>query len=364
MKYIIIGSFILINIVSSGYMEHSLERIYTYLTDNNKDSTTNSKNDAFSIAIIPDTQYYISGYRNGKYEMFTAQVQWILDHASEQNIQYVVHLGDATDLGDSIPSGWAMAAEAMYPLEVPRKGFPHGIPYGVAVGNHDQFAPGHIYGKPFACTTIGYNTYFGINHFSPKSYENGGYYGGHYGSDNDCHFDLFDVKEQGYIVVYIEYDNNKEYEDKDGLMTKWASEVLAEYSDRKAIIVSHSILTPGPNPSYNEPFAAFSPQGQRIYDVVKHHKNVFLMLCGHEGGHGEGYREDVFEGNTIRSYLSNYQMRPFKSTRSTGNGGRGLMRLMKFVPEKNYVEISTFTPYTDPIEFEEDGDSKFVRPMF
>lgn len=364
MKYIIVASFILINIISSGYTVHSLEKIYTYLTNNSRDSTSTKDDGSFSIAIIPDTQYYISGYRNGTYDMFTAQVKWITDHASAENTQYVVHLGNMTDFGDSIPSGWTLGAEAMYALEKPREGFPHGIPYGVAVGNHDQFAPGHIYGRPFSCMTIGYNKYFGIDHFSPKSYENGGYYGGHYGADNDCHFDLFDVEGQGYIVVYIEYDNNKEYEDKKGLMTQWASEVLAKHADRKAIIVSHSILKPGPNPSYNEPFAEFSPQGQRIYDVVKHHKNVFLMLCGHEGLHGEGYREDVFQGNTIRTYLSNYQMRPLKSSPSTGNGGGGLMRLMKFFPNKNYMEVSTFTPYKDPIEFENDEDSKFIRPMF
>jgi hypothetical protein len=69
----------------------------------------------------------------------------------------------------------------------------------------------------------------------------------------------------------------------------WASDVLAAYANRKAIVVSQGMLSSG-SP------APWFPDGQYIYDGLKAHTNVFLMLCGHWS---RGWRQDTYQGNTI-----------------------------------------------------------------
>lgn len=85
---------------------------------------------------------------------------------------------------------------------------------------------------------------------------------------------------------------------------------------------------------------------------MKSYPNVMLTLSGHVGDNGEGYRQDGYAGNIIRSFLSDYQSRP--------DGGHGLMRLMKFSRSKDLISVSTFSPYTG--EEEKDADSEFTLP--
>ena len=56
--------------------------------------------DEFTIAILPDTQYYTSEKINGKRDMFFAQTDWIVKNAARQHIAYVVQLGDVSDDGE------------------------------------------------------------------------------------------------------------------------------------------------------------------------------------------------------------------------------------------------------------------------
>src|SRR5690606_10340496 len=115
----------------------------------------------FSIAVLPDTQYYVSSRNGGLPAMFYAQTEWIVTNRVKENIAYVAHLGDLTQSGDLIGSNpnsteWLNAVNAMYRLENPTRTFlQYGIPYGVAVGNHDQ----EPIGDPNGTTTF-YNQYF------------------------------------------------------------------------------------------------------------------------------------------------------------------------------------------------------------
>lgn len=299
------------------------------------------KSGDFTVAVIPDTQYYISSKNGGTPKMFESQIDWIKNNQEKENIVYVVHLGDIVEHGDdsSYAFGeWHSAKSIMYKLENPVS-----IPYGIAVGNHDQYPSQH----PVTGTTNYYNKYFGIEHFQGRSY-----YGGHYESNNDSHFDLFSAGGLDFIVVYIEYDAFNE--DQVGMNT-WAYNLLLQYSTRKAIIVSHYLI--GNNSianSNNGNPGTYRSQGQAIYDRLKFCPNVFMMLCGHVGDNGEGYRTDTFQGNTIHTFLSDYQSRE--------NGGNGLMRLYKISVMKNEIEIKTYSTLTN--EFEEDGDSRFKVSLF
>ncbi|MCF7849628.1 MAG: metallophosphoesterase [Kiritimatiellales bacterium] len=270
----------------------------------------------FTIAVLPDTQFYSEAYHTN----FPAQTDWIVNNREALNIKYVAHLGDIVQNGDNQPQEWTHATNALYRLEDPvTTGLPEGIPYGVVPGNHDH--PGG--------TTL-YNTYFGTNHFAGKSY-----YGGHYGTNNQNHFDLISIGSLDFIFLYIDFDyDNMSYVSIDA----WADEVLKTHSNRQAIVVSHDILALN---------GEFDPRGQVIYDNLKDNPNLFLILSGHN--HGEAVRQETIEGRTVTCCLSDYQDYP--------NGGDGFLRLYAFSPSNDVIRVKTYSPVLD--QFETDADSQF-----
>lgn len=296
----------------------------------------------FSIAIIPDTQYNTKESQGGSNDLFDAQIEWILTNREKENIAYVIHLGDITDDGDQAPEQWENAAKVMYKLEKAQEGLPHGIPYGMAVGNHDQ------YPSQFAASghTALYNKYFGVSHFEGRAY-----YGGHFAQDNDSHYDLFSAGGIDFIVIYIEYDAFDEQQDG---MNNWAADLLERYAHRKAIVVTHYTLFLNPVAGTNlKGRAPFGKQAERLYHRIKSHPNLIMMMGGHVGDNGEGYRQDTYNGHTVKSFLSDYQSRPM--------GGNGMMRLMRFDVASDLVHVRSFSPYFDYEEL--DGDSNFKVPF-
>lgn len=297
--------------------------------------------DEFSIVVLPDTQYYTGEKNGGKKEMFFAQTDWIVKNAAAEHVKFVIQLGDISDDGEKLPQQWVNAADAMYRLEKPLPGYPQGIPYGMAVGNHDQTKSQY----PVTGKTDQYNKYFGVSHFKNRKW-----YGGHYGDNNDSHYDLFTAAGMPIIILYFEYDA---YDENIEGLNRWAAGVLEKYSDRKAILVSHSIIHFNKTTGTNEKgFPPFSKQGKRVFDRLKSYPNVMMTLCGHVGDNGEGYRQDGYAGNVIKTFLSDYQSR--------SGGGHGLMRLMTFSRSKDLVSVRTFSPFTG--EEETDADSRFTLP--
>lgn len=285
----------------------------------------------FSIVALPDTQYYSAERFGGLKEMFFAQADWIVSNQVSRNIAYVAHLGDISDSGD-IKSGspntteWRNATNAMYRLENPLTTLMQfGVPYGMAVGNHDQEPNGSAAG-----TSTFFNQYFGVPHFDGRPY-----YAGHYGTNNDNHFDFFSVGGLDFVVLYFEFDTNANPD-----VLAWGNEVLQTNANRRAIVVTHNFgntATP----------LTFSAQGSAIYNALKTNSNLFLMLAGHVTG--EGSRTDTFNGNTVRTFVSDYQ--------GWTNGGNGYMRIMEFSPKQNQVTVQTYSPWTGT--YETDANSEF-----
>jgi hypothetical protein len=80
----------------------------------------------------------------------------------------------------------------------------------------------------------------------------------------------------------------------------------------------------------------FSAQGLAIYNALKTNANVFMMLAGHVTG--QGSRADTFNGNTIHTFVSDYQ--------GWTNGGDGFLRIIDFSPSNNVVVLQTYSPWT------------------
>jgi concanavalin A-like lectin/glucanase superfamily protein/Big-like domain-containing protein/K319-like protein len=270
----------------------------------------------FTIVALPDTQYYSSSLNGGSPAIFNSQTQWIVDNKDPLNIAFVTQLGDCVEHGDNSgnPIEWDVASAAISKIEDPLATLlPDGMPFAVAVGNHDQ-SP---IGDPTGTTTF-YNQYFGVGHFAGR-----GYYGGHYGTDNDNSFQLFSASGMDFIIIHLEYDPSA-----NPAVLSWANNLLQTNSNRRAIVVSHFLINTG-NPG------TWGAQGQAIYNALKGNSNLFLMLAGHVPG--EGRRQDTFSGNTVNTVLSDYQSLP--------NGGNGWLRVMRFSPAGNTIHVQTYSPW-------------------
>jgi hypothetical protein len=238
--------------------------------------------ETFSIILLPDTQIYSELYP----DIFADQTRWVVQNKDALNIVYVAHEGDIVNTANSIDQ-WGNADAAMSLLEDPTTtGLDDGIPYGVLPGNHDL---------PLYTSPTYYSDYFGTTRFNGR-----GYYGG----------------------AYMQ---------------------LKAFTNRRGIIVSHSILNEGGTQT------SWTSEGQSIFNALSDNPNLFLTLCGHM--HGEGRRTDTgTHGNTIYSLLADYQDRTL--------GGNGLLRILEFMPSENVIIVKTYSPWTH--SYETDGDSRFV----
>ncbi len=296
-----------------------------------REASTSFPGPDFSIAVLPDTQFYSAEKYGGTKEMFFSQIEWVITNRVSRNIVYVTQLGDIVNDGDIYLGApnltqWRNATNAMYRQESPvRTQLPEGIPYGVAVGNHEMEPIGDPTG-----TTIFYNQYFGVNHFNGRSY-----YAGHYGTNNNNHFDLFSASGLDFIVLYFEYDP-----DGNPATLAWGNNLLQTYANRRAIVITHGFgntATP----------LAFSTQGALLYNGLKANTNLFLQLGGHVTG--QGARQDTYAGNVVHTFVQDYQ--------GWTNGGNGFMRLYEFSPSNNVVVVQTFSPWTG--EYLTDDASEF-----
>lgn len=286
----------------------------------------------FTLIGLPDTQYYTGEVNGGHNAMFQAQTNWVVANRVARNIAYVVQLGDCVENGQNAgnPIEWMRADTSLSILENPSTtGLTDGIPYGVCVGNHDQ-SPNS---DPEGASTVFYNQYFGTARF-----QNRGYYGGHFGVDNDNWYDLFSASGMDFILISFEFD-----ETPDPAVLAWAHGLLTTHANRRAIVATHYVVDTG-NP------APFSPQAQAIYDALKGHPNFFLMLGGHIWG--EGRRQDTFNGHSVHSLLADFQ--------GTAKGGNGYLRILEFSPANNVIRVRTYSPWLDQYEADADSSSQFT----
>ena len=281
--------------------------------------------------MLPDTQYYTDIRHGGTPAHFTAQTQWIADNKDSLNIVFVAHLGDVVQKGNTKEIPWMYADYSMSIIEDSLiTNLEDGIPYGIAVGNHDQGVGVGSVGEPGE--TELYNQYFGENRFLGRSY-----YGGHYGTKNDQHYVLFSASGYDFIAIFFEYNTDPEES-----VLVWADSLLNTYSTRRAIIVSHYIIDAGIQGNWGT-------QGQAIYEGLNDNPNLFLMLCGHKSA--EGIRQDsTINGNIVYTLLSDYQYYP--------NGGNGFLRIMEFSPINNTIQVKTYSPTLN--QYETKGSSQFT----
>lgn len=279
--------------------------------------------DDFTVVIMPDTQNYTQngGAGNSNMSHYYAQTEWVAANRDKHKIVAVLHNGDIVQHGN-IPSyeyEWERAESAMSKLEGKWPKYPHGVPYGLAVGNHDNGASFHD-NKPNS--TAMFNKYFGVKRFEGRDY-----YGGHYGQKNDNSWIKVRAGNLEVVAVNFEYRGALGQDPK---ILGWGRDVFKQFPQALGIVNSHYILRAD---------GTFSAEGKQIYNAMKGVRNVQLMTSGHIKDHRRR-RTDKHLGNVIHSILADYQ----HDSEPGCFGGCGYMRLWHFSPMKNELFVRTYSP--------------------
>lgn len=291
--------------------------------------------DDFTIVVLPDSQYYTRDAapptrpEPDDPAYFNAQTRWAWDHRHERRVVGLFGVGDVINNADQAAQ-WGRASKAMAILEdTSDPAFPHGLPYGIAFGNHDQFP------KDVPQETMAANQHFGVARFAGRDY-----YGGNFDGDNDENFVYFRAGDLEIVVVSFQFDTSP-----DPAVLAWARGVFESHPRALGIVASHYIVTGG---------GGFSEQGAAIYAALRDVPNLQLMASGHVSK--DARRSDVFAGNVIHSMLSDFQRsapdpddpeKPVVVAQSQTNGGLGYMRIWEFSPAKQQLQVRTYSPKRD-----------------
>ena len=292
--------------------------------------------DDFTIAALPDTQFYSKSYP----QIFAAQTQWIADNATAKNIKLVIGLGDIVDSGGST-SQW-QNADAAYSI-VDRK-----LPFLPTIGNHD-----YDHNNPSGRTgsTVNYNIFFGPSRFSDRSWYKGNYPAG----SNENFYAAFTFGSHNYLFVVLEVFP------RDASL-QWAASIIKSHPTYDVIVVTHAYtyydntrLDHCDENSAGSFGVAQDNDGQQIWEkLTSRYSNIVMVLSGHVvEGDGTGRRSDLAEnGNLVNQILSDYQSYP--------NGGDGYLRLITVSPTTNKISVKTYSPYLD--KYLTDSHNQFTMP--
>jgi len=274
----------------------------------------------FTVVAMPDTQnyadtivkYYARKGWSDLREYFYGQTRWVAENAAKENIVFLCHEGDIVQADAA--EEWEIANKALTMLDGK-------VPYALALGNHDMgFNP-----KTKKCATTRstrFNDYFPVSRFEKQPW-----YGGHFGRVNDNHWCRFTGGGVKFLVLALEFTPRDE-------VLAWANDVVAGHADHRVIVTTHWYLHAGGKRDKRRG-AIPGNSGEQIWQkLVSRHKNILMVLCGHIAREAAN-TEAGAHGNSVHQLLADYQTHV--------NGGDGWLRLLKFLPAENTIQVRTFT---------------------
>ena len=246
----------------------------------------------FTVVLLPDTQVYSEKLP----DTYVAQTEWIRGRAAADNIKFVIHLGDMVE-NATAEEEWKNADRAHRVLDGV-------VPYSVLPGNHD--------GAPD-------NTQLFNKYFPPKRFAGHRWYGGHLGETNDNNYCVFDAAGMKFLVLSLGYRPGDE-------ALAWADKIVQEHRDHRVIVATHDYMNAEKR----------RPPGEKIWkQLVRKHKNIFMVVCGHIGAAAQQISTNDADG-VVHEILCDYQNRP--------RGGDGWLQTLRFLPDENRIRIEAHSP--------------------
>jgi hypothetical protein len=268
---------------------------------------------AFSIVVIPDTQDYLPGAP----QVFSAEIQWVLDNLVSQRIRFVSHVGDVVNDCRSAAE-WRQARELMLRLD-------GRIPFGFSVGNRDMAPDGD---------STAFQAAFPESLFHGRPWYGGGY------KNNADSFQFVAAEGVELLILHLECNAPDD-------VLECADSVLVAHRDCRAIVVCHMYLGPLERPTTPEGWFT-DPKGrmrwvrrhgergnspQQIWEkCLRKHENIFLVCCGDQSRTQTMRQTSTgLHGNTVYECLSDYR--------------DGYLRIYRFEPRAGWIDVFTYSPY-------------------
>jgi len=284
----------------------------------------------FSVAVLPDTQFYVYQAAGARVDVFEAQTAWVAEQAEGEDMVFATHLGDVIQTWDA-EAEWDLADGAMGILD-------GAIPYGIAVGNHDCDYPRGTDGLHPECI---FDQWFPTERYESESWWGGSYtWEGAYSS-----YQLISASGLDLLFLHLAMEA-----DEDELT--WAAEVIDAHPDRLVILSTHWFLSPNGELAGDTPYGAGA-----VWDsLVEPFDNVWFVLSGHDAG--EARRSDEVAGHPVHQILSCYQ------TIDAQINTDGYLRTMRFEPAVGRVQVETYSPWLDAWMTGDDSAFELDWPVF
>jgi hypothetical protein len=273
----------------------------------------------FTFAAYPDTQRECWRRSDTR---FLDRTKWLVQNKSSLDLRFATHSGDVVDWDTPKHDQYEHASEALRPLESA------GIPYTLAIGNHDTGAvgPGGS-AKPGGRAHIDvrdtstFNAYFNASRYTNVrgAYESG---------KVDNIYATYEAGGVKWMVLILELWPRQGPID-------WAKKVVADHPNHNVIVVTHEFLDGGNGIGQsNGGYGANSPQ--HLYNqLIGQYANIRIVLSGHVGI--AGARVDTGKhGNKIYSFLNTFH------SESTNP-----VRLFTVDTEADTIKTWVYAPHTN-----------------
>ncbi len=279
----------------------------------------------FSVAVVPDTQFYVYESAGARVENFEAMTSWIADQREAENIVFATHLGDVVQTWDD-GDEWDRALGAMEGLGT--------VPHGIVVGNHDCDFPTR---DPEIRPECMFDQWFPTSRYEAQEWWGGSL-------DWEGAYSAYQLIEAGGLdLLFLQLSHGPNSED-----LAWAAGVIEAHPDRVVIISTHWYLATD---------GTVVQDAQAIQDaLVTPFDNVWFVLSAHTPG--EARRSDTVAGHPVHSLLSCYQSVDERIHMD------GTLRLMRFEPAEGRVQVETYSAVTEVWEDGDDSSFALDFPVF
>jgi hypothetical protein len=328
------------------------------------DAVSSKKISSFSLAVLPDTQFY-DRYASEKagelYQKnypsiapeydnpFKTQTQWIVANQTRLNIPFTCHLGDVVDVysyyssegsspwttttdligKDQLTNGtvvkeWELSSQAMQVLENAS------CPYSICAGNHDVTSMGPDFsgnnydgyqdGGSYRQGTQPYLQVFPTARASKQST-----FGGRH-SSGFHEYHIFTAEGNQFLVLSMSWRASDD-------AIAWANQVIKSNPTLPVILINHQLVTIGSDGAT----AADTVYSQYLWtNLINNNDQIFMAVNGHYHGSCTTTKTNA-AGNDVFLMVVDYQMAYM--------GGNGLMRMYEFDLTNSKILATSFSPW-------------------
>ncbi|MBQ1023318.1 carbohydrate-binding domain-containing protein [Micromonospora sp. C95] len=270
----------------------------------------------FTFAVVPDTQEEVLSAGDTRLRQ---RVDWLVAQRTTLDLRFVTHSGDVVNYDTPSHVQYERARTALRPLETA------GLPYTLAVGNHDTQAAGpdgelrSPAGQLLRDTTV-FNRYFTAGRF--------GAVGGQFEAGKvDNAYATYTAGGVRWLVLSLELWPRR-------VAVDWAKAVVAAHPRHNVVIVTHHYLESDASIGRSAGYGSTSPQ--YVFDnLVRRYPNIRFVFSGHTGTAASRVDTGV-HGNRVYSFLQTFHSRRTNP-----------VRLVEIDTAANSLRTWIYAPHTD-----------------